>query len=199
MEPQPRTQSQSSLHHHLFANSADFQQPPSNPNDGGNPSQAYHPDQQRPPQHLIPPSGRFTEEWDASQRGSSLLDGRRGFGSASASGSASGTLTMQRSNSAHSYAAGDDQQLPSRSGTLKKRSSIRRASSLGRSSSRRSTRAGSVKSLALQSASDPDEAHSAFYCPIPTSGSPTEILVNRFQSQLTDSFPYSLSPPPPQS
>ena len=50
-----------------------------------------------------------------------------------------------------------------------------------RSSSRRSSRAGSVRSLALQSAGDTDETHSAFYSPVPTTGNPTEILANRFQ------------------
>uniref|UniRef100_A0A8H7KBL0 Uncharacterized protein n=1 Tax=Bionectria ochroleuca TaxID=29856 RepID=A0A8H7KBL0_BIOOC len=43
-------------------------------------------------------------------------------------------------------------------------------------------RAGSVKSLALNPASDPNEAHSAFYCPVPTSGNPTQVLIDRFQS-----------------
>jgi len=51
-----------------------------------------------------------------------------------------------------------------------------------RSSSRRSSRAGSVRSLALQSAGDTDETHSAFYSPVPTTGNPTEILANRFQA-----------------
>jgi hypothetical protein len=52
---------------------------------------------------------------------------------------------------------------------------------LKRSSSRRSSRAGSVRSLALQTSADIDEMHSAFYSPVPTSGNPTEILANRFQ------------------
>ncbi|KAH7325101.1 hypothetical protein B0I35DRAFT_349151 [Stachybotrys elegans] len=166
----------------------------------------YHQDQQypyneQPPtdsSSLEPPNhyagGRFTEEWDASQRGSSIIDGHHGS-------------KMQRSASVRSYVAGDDQQniattsqngnghavdadagvhqqihLPSRGNTLKKRNSSRRSGSLRRSGSRRSFRAGSVKSLALNSASDPDEAHSAFYCPIPTSGNPTEVLSTRFQS-----------------
>jgi hypothetical protein len=117
-------------------------------------------------------AGRFTEEWDASQRGSSIIDDsyRSNF------------AAMQRSNSVHSFNAGDDQQLPVRGNTLRKKSSMRRTSSLGRSSSRRSNKAGSVRSLALHSASDPDDAHSAFYCPVPTSGTPTDVLANRFQS-----------------
>lgn len=97
---------------------------------------------------------------------------------------------MQRASSVRSYNPGDDegpittQQLPSRGNTLKKKSSMRRSGSLRRSGSRRSMRAGSVKSLALHSSSgDPDEAHSAFYCPVPTSGNPTEVLINRFQCE----------------
>lgn len=120
-------------------------------------------------------TGRFTEEWDASQRGSSIVDGRRGNGK------------MQRSSSVHSFTAGDDQHiqqaLPSRGNTLKKKNSMRRSGgSVRRSSSRRSMKAGSVRSLALQSASDPDEMHSVFYCPVPTTGNPTEVLCSRFQS-----------------
>jgi hypothetical protein len=111
--------------------------------------------------------GKFTEEWDASQRGSSIIDGS----------------AMHRSNSVHSalsYATGDEH-VPSRGNTLKKKPSLRRGGSLKRSSSRRSMKAGSVRSLALQSASDPDESHSAFHCPVPTSGTPTEVLATRFQ------------------
>lgn len=115
---------------------------------------------------------KFTEEWDASQRGSSILDGHQGS-------------AMQRSNS---YAgsigtsdAGHHNISLSRGNTLKKKPSIRRSGSLKRSGSRRSMKAGSVKSLALQSSNDPDEMHSAFFCPIPTTGNPTEALANRFQ------------------
>ncbi|KIN00957.1 hypothetical protein OIDMADRAFT_63298, partial [Oidiodendron maius Zn] len=106
--------------------------------------------------------GRFNEEWDASRRGSSILDG-----------------TLQRSNSAMSQG---ETLTPSRGGTLKKKASLKRGSSLKRNSSRRSSRAGSVRSLALQPSGDSDEMHSAFYSPVPTSGNPTEILANRFQA-----------------
>lgn len=78
----------------------------------------------------------------------------------------------------------------SRSNTLKKKSSLRRSGSLGRSGSRRSMKAGSVKSLALQSNADEDEMHSAFYCPVPTKGNPTEALANRFQGEFM-SWPLS--------
>ncbi|PHH83999.1 hypothetical protein CDD83_2660 [Cordyceps sp. RAO-2017] len=89
---------------------------------------------------------------------------------------------MRRSNSVHSYSAGDDQLLSVRANTLKKKPSMRRNGSLRRSSSRRSNRAGSVRSLTLQSASDPGDASSAFYCPVPTSGIPTDVLASRFQT-----------------
>ena len=106
-------------------------------------------------------NGRFNEEWDASQRGSSIIDG-----------------PMQRSNSVMSQG---DTLIPSRGGTLKKKASLRRTGSLKRSSSRRSSRAGSVRSLVLQAPGDIDEMHSAFFSPVPTSGNPTEVLANRFQ------------------
>ncbi|KAL2873224.1 phosphatidylinositol 4,5-bisphosphate-binding protein [Colletotrichum sp. CLE4] len=120
--------------------------------------------------NLVVPSattqGKFTEEWDASQRGSSIIDGSN----------------MPRSNSFVSNTGDDHLSLPSRHNTLKKKNSLRRNGSLKRSSSRRSMKAGSVRSLALQSSNDADEVHSAFHCPVPTSGNPTEALANRFQS-----------------
>ncbi|KAK1971814.1 PH domain-containing protein [Colletotrichum sublineola] len=112
--------------------------------------------------------GKFTEEWDASQRGSSIIEGY--------------SSNMPRSNSFVSNNGEDHLSLPSRHNTLKKKNSLRRNGSLKRSSSRRSMRAGSVRSLALQSSNDPDEIHSAFHCPVPTSGNPTEALAARFQS-----------------
>ena len=75
---------------------------------------------------------------------------------------------------------------PSRGGTLKKRHSLSRKSSLKRSGSRKESRPGSVKSLDL--AEDVDgygpEMNSAFFTPVPTTGSPTDILVNRFQGRF---------------
>jgi len=114
-------------------------------------------------------NGRFTEEWEATQRGSSIIDGPSRHNS------------MHRSNSFVSN-GGNDDILPTRSNTLKKKPSMRRSTSLKRSGSRRSMKAGSVMSLALQSTSDPDEAHSAFHCPVPTSANPTDVLANRFQA-----------------
>ncbi len=121
------------------------------------------------PQELSPLSqsaaqqnlGKFSEEWEARQRGSSIIDG-----------------PMQRSNSAMSQG---DTLIPSRGGTLKKKASLRRGASLKRPSSRRSSRAGSVRSLAVQPGQDVDEMHSACFSPVPTTGNPTEILANRFQ------------------
>lgn len=138
------------------------------------------------------PTGKFTEEWDASQRGSSIIDAplprhTQNHGSMS---------SIQRSNSfsGSTSARGGDMDgansiQMSRSNTLKKKSSLRRSGSLGRSGSRRSTKAGSVRSLALQSNADEDEIHSAFYCPVPTTGNPTEALANRFQGELDSCDP----------
>lgn len=117
-------------------------------------------------------NGRFNEEWDASQRGSSIIDGH---------------TNMQRSGSVMSQG---DTLIPSRGGTLKKKASIKRTGSLKKSSSRRSSRAGSVRSLVLQPGAEVDELQSAFFSPVPTSGNPTEVLANRFQGK--DS-PYPLT------
>ncbi|KFX87182.1 hypothetical protein V490_08456 [Pseudogymnoascus sp. VKM F-3557] len=100
--------------------------------------------------------GKFNEEWDASQRGSSIIDSER--------------YHLKHTPSVLSQG---DPLLPRRGGTLKKKASLRR------SSSRRSSRAGSVRSLALQPEPS-DEIHSAFYSPVPTTGNPTEALANRF-------------------
>lgn len=108
--------------------------------------------------------GKFNEEWDASQRGSSVIDGG-----------------IHRSNSGMSQG---ETLTPSRGGTLKKKASLKRGNSLKKSSSRRSSRAGSVRSLALQSSNDNDEMHSAFFSPVPFNGNPTETLANRFQGMV---------------
>ncbi|KAL3426179.1 PH domain-containing protein [Phlyctema vagabunda] len=144
----PRTQ-------HLAPSTAatDFGNTPGQPSDSS-PLSHSAAQQQNP--------GRFNEEWDASQRGSSIIDG-----------------PMQRSDSVMSQG---ETLIPSRGGTLKKKASMKRGASLKRSRSRRSSRAGSVRSLALQSSGDVDEMHSAFFSPVPTTGNPTEILANRFQA-----------------
>lgn len=128
------------------------------------------------------PTGKFTEEWDASQRGSSIIEGPVSRHNSTHNNMSS----IQRSNSFSGSTGGGGMDGPgsiqvSRSNTLKKKSSLRRSASLGRSGSRRSMKAGSVRSLALQSTADEDEIHSAFFCPVPTTGNPTEALANRFQ------------------
>lgn len=75
---------------------------------------------------------------------------------------------------------------PSRQGTLKKKASLKRQGSMKRTLSRKSSRAGSVRSLNLgdkEAYEDHPDRNSAFYCPVPTSGNPTEILANRFQGK----------------
>ncbi|ORY67083.1 uncharacterized protein BCR38DRAFT_482722 [Pseudomassariella vexata] len=179
-----------------------------NPSSGSN--NYFHPYQQTQPQHspqrtvvddetlsntvanshlaspfaagLQPPSRqpKFTEEWDASVRGSSIIDVPSMQRSSSIS-SRPEVLNTTTSDGAGSGNGGAGISL-SRGNTLKKKSSLRKSGSLKRSSSRRSMKAGSVRSLALQSSHEIDEAHSAFYCPVPTTGNPTETLANRFQA-----------------
>ena len=75
---------------------------------------------------------------------------------------------------------------PSRGGTLKKRQSLSRKNSLKRSGSRKNSRPASVKSLnfADDVVGHESEMNSAFFTPVPTTGSPTDILANRFQGRL---------------
>ncbi|RAL09569.1 SLM1 family PH domain-containing protein [Aspergillus homomorphus CBS 101889] len=119
----------------------------------------------------LPYTGRFHEEFDAaSQRGSVFMDGPSGAG-------------MQRSASQMSQSRSA---TPTRSGTLRKKASLSKRSSMRRSGSKRSLRAGSVRSLVLGDKEkygvDGEDPNSAFYIPVPTDGSPTEVLANRFQS-----------------
>ncbi|KAK5126464.1 hypothetical protein LTR85_010700 [Meristemomyces frigidus] len=111
--------------------------------------------------------GAFHEDFDASQRGSSVVgDGDQGF---------------DRSASTASTAV--PASAPSRSNTLKKKSSVRRSAStksLKRSGSKRSLKAGSIKGVAGRA--NNEDFNSVFYTPIPTQSSPTEILANRFQA-----------------
>ncbi|KAK8181963.1 hypothetical protein HDK77DRAFT_454742 [Phyllosticta capitalensis] len=114
--------------------------------------------------HQLP--GRFNEDFDASQRGSSILDGDGINRSAS--------RASQRSAGAAAV---------SRSGTLKKKNSVSRRTSIRRSGSRRSMHAGSIKGISVQDDSkSPDSFNNVFYTPVPTSGTPTDILANRFQA-----------------
>ena len=78
--------------------------------------------------------------------------------------------------------------IPSRGGTLKKKASIKRTTSFGRSASRRNSQAGSVRSVNLgDKAKDEQNSqmNSVFYTPVPTTGSPTELLATRFQCMWT--------------
>jgi hypothetical protein len=87
---------------------------------------------------------------------------------------------MHRSNSQMSQS----HQTPQRSGTLKKKASLKRTGSLGRTASRKSSYAGSVRSMRLgekEKYEETAESNSAFWCPVPTSGNPTELLADRFQ------------------
>jgi hypothetical protein len=84
---------------------------------------------------------------------------------------------LHRSTSAASSRAGGVG-TPSRSTTLTKKGSIKRTSSLKRSGSRRSMHAGSMKGLDGETARA--DENSIFYIPIPTQGSPTDILAERF-------------------
>ncbi|KAH7029395.1 uncharacterized protein B0I36DRAFT_244966 [Microdochium trichocladiopsis] len=119
---------------------------------------------------------KFTEEWDASVRGSSILN--------HPAMQRSSSVVSHRSHRSTEGSLADGQAASlSRGNTLKKKNSLRKGGgSLRRSGSRRSMKAGSVRSLALQSADDPEEANNVFHCPVPTSGNPTETLANRFQT-----------------
>ncbi|KAF2835785.1 hypothetical protein M501DRAFT_980957 [Patellaria atrata CBS 101060] len=126
-------------------------------NTPGNPSEAS------PLAHSTPRVGKFDEDFEATQRGSSVLG--------------HDDLVHRSTSNATPIIT------PSRSGTLKKRGSVKRTGSIKRSSSRRSLRAGSIKGVSTDgTASEIDKNNSIFYTPVPTSGSPTEILVNRFQA-----------------
>ncbi|EAQ92222.1 hypothetical protein CHGG_00457 [Chaetomium globosum CBS 148.51] len=158
--PHPQAQQ---THHHSGSTGTEAL-----PNTAAN-SHGDYGDHMTSPASMRPP--RFIEEWDASQRGSSVVDDQ-------------GLSGMQRSASYSGHGGGviGDGSSLSRGNTLRKKASIRRSASLKRSGSRRSMKAGSVRSLALQPATDQDEMHSAFYCPVPTAANPTEALANRFQA-----------------
>ena len=109
-------------------------------------------------------TGVFTEDFEASRRGSSVLH--------------DGAVGVDRANSTSTTAV--PASAPSRGGTLKKRNSVKRASSLKRSSSKRSLQAGSLAGFGGVDSNK--EFNSAFSTPIPTSGTPTDVLANRFQA-----------------
>lgn len=116
--------------------------------------------------------GRFEEDFDARTRGSSVLDGgdvpRR---------SASRASSTLRDSSLNQGAT------PSRSGTLKKKGSVKRSGSLKRSGSRKSMHAGSIRGVPIDDQENGYEREeSVFYTPVPTKGSPTDVLADRFQT-----------------
>ncbi|KAH7393841.1 hypothetical protein DE146DRAFT_616455 [Phaeosphaeria sp. MPI-PUGE-AT-0046c] len=113
--------------------------------------------------------GRFEEEFDAPTRGHSVLDGD--LPQRSASRASRGSTTLNQGST------------PSRSGTLKKKGSVKRNSSLKRSGSRRSMHAGSIRGVTIDDQEHGyDREDSVFYTPVPTKGSPTEVLAERFQT-----------------
>jgi hypothetical protein len=113
--------------------------------------------------------GRFEENFDARTRGASVLDGDIPQRSASRASRASTTLNQGST--------------PSRSGTLKKKGSVKRSASLKRSGSRKSMHAGSIRGVTIDDQERGyDREDSVFYTPVPTKGSPTEVLAERFQS-----------------
>ena len=109
--------------------------------------------------------GQFREDFDASQRGSSIAGDDQYQG-------------LNRSASTASTAV--PASTPQRSNTLKKKNSVVRKASLKRSGSKRSLKAGSIKGAGGENTEQ--EYNSAFYTPVPTTGTPTEVLASRFQA-----------------
>ena len=121
-----------------------------------------------PAQHDRSRLGRFEEDFDARTRGSSVIDG---------------DLPLRSSSRSSTLNQGT---TPSRSGTLKKKGSVKRTGSLKRSGSRKSMHAGSIRGVTIDDQERGyDREDSVFYTPVPTKGSPTEVLAERFQSRLT--------------
>ncbi|KAI7502444.1 hypothetical protein KC367_g2216 [Hortaea werneckii] len=119
----------------------------------------------------------FHEDFDASQQDSSVLGENDHYGSGNPQG-------INRSASSASTAVAP--QTPSRSATLRKKTSMRRSASaaskksIRRSSSKRSLKAGSIAGVGREE--EDDNFNSVFNTPIPTHSSPTDILANRFQA-----------------
>ncbi|KAA8566355.1 hypothetical protein EYC84_008936 [Monilinia fructicola] len=113
------------------------------------------------PAHTQNSQGKFNEEWDASQRGSSIIDGQY--------------ASITFSHVARRYLDSLERWNAEEEGFVEEKWAVGEAQG-----------AGSVRSLAVHPQGDIDELHSAFYSPVPTSGNPTEILANRFQSWLSN-------------
>ena len=120
---------------------------------------------------------QFHEDFDAAGRPNSAISGTQG-------------ADINRSASSASTAVAHGQGVPSRNNTLKKKASMRRSTgatgSLKRSGSRKSLAAGSIKSVA--GGNETEDFNSAFYTPVPTHGSPTDILANRISDLLIKLF-----------
>ncbi|KAF2267681.1 hypothetical protein CC78DRAFT_530757 [Lojkania enalia] len=144
---------------HLNVDTNDFGTTPANPPDSSPLARSLS---QQHSQRI----GKFEENFDARTRGPSVLE--------------DGGLPQRSASRASTLNQGA---APSRSGTLKKKSSVKRSHSLRRSGSRRSTHAGSIRGVSIEDEERSYDRHdSVFYTPVPTSGSPTEILANRFQA-----------------
>ena len=119
--------------------------------------------------------GQFHEDFDAAARPNSVISGTQGTAINRSASSASTAVAHGQTN---------NQGIPSRNNTLKKKSSMRRSTgatgSLKRSGSRKSLTAGSIRGVG--GGNETEDFNSAFYTPVPTQGSPTDILANRFQS-----------------
>lgn len=159
----------------LSTAATDFATTPAHPADASPLSQSLQ-------RHESTRMGRFEENFDARTRGSSVLGDGDGDGDGYGDGGDGDGHVPQRSASRASTL--NQGAAPSRSGTLKKRSSVKRSGSLKRSGSRRSLHAGSIRGVAVNDDDQPATArhNSVFYTPVPTSGSPTDILANRFQA-----------------
>lgn len=142
----------------------------SRPNSYAGNSSALHYSHGGLDQAQIPYAPRFREELDtASHRSSIALENP--------------ATSLQRSASEASHVRST---TPSRQqGTLRKKASLSKKASLRRNGSRKSLRAGSVRSLSLGDREKyhdgSEDVNSAFMVPIPTTGNPTEVLSNRFQ------------------
>lgn len=96
----------------------------------------------------------------------------------------SSSLDRERSRERPADSAMSQPPPPSRGGTLKKRRSLSRKGSLKRKSSHLGTFGGhSADGQEDVVANYNSEMNDAFYTPVPTRGSPTEILANRFQGE----------------
>ena len=116
-------------------------------------------------------------EGDTTQQGSSTVAGE------SSDGLRRADSTMSQSHTL----------TPSRGGTLKKKQSLKKKSSLKRSASGKINRPDSIRSSGGEKEAyggDQAELNNAFFTPVPTTGSPTEILANRFQGMCSGCMSY---------